>query len=70
MHVTTAGELRYPWLPPIADLCTQRQPALVKLGTGQKVWGGGGWVGAFGIVVYKKHIAHPLPSAQKWLTHP
>lgn len=30
MHVTTAGELRYPWLPPIADLCTQRQPALVK----------------------------------------
>ena len=53
MHVTTAGELRYPWLPPIADLCTQRQPALVKLGTGQKVWGGGGWVGAFGIVVYK-----------------
>ena len=28
MHVTTAGELRYPWLPPIADLCTQRQPAL------------------------------------------
>ena len=28
MHVTTAGELRYPWLLPIADLCTQRQPAL------------------------------------------
>lgn len=28
MHVTTAGELRYPWLPPIAGLCTQRQPAL------------------------------------------
>ena len=28
MHGTTAGELRYPWLPPIADLCTQRQPAL------------------------------------------
>ena len=28
MHVTTAGELRYPWLPPIADLCTQREPAV------------------------------------------
>ena len=26
--------------------------------------------GAFGNVVDKKHIAHPLPAAQKWLTHP
>ena len=40
-----------------------------KLGTGQKVWGRG-WAGAFGNVVDKKHMAHPLPSAQKWLTHP
>ena len=27
--------------------------------------GGGGWAGAFGNVVDKKHMAHPLPSAQK-----
>ena len=39
------------------------------LGTGQKVWGGG-WAGAFGNVVGKKHMTHPLHSAQKWLTHP
>ena len=26
---------------------------------------GGGWAGAFGNVVDKKHMAHPLPSAQK-----
>ena len=37
------------------------------LGTGQKVLGGGGggWAGAFGNVVDKKHTTHPLPSAQK-----
>ena len=28
------------------------------------------WAGAFGNVIDKKHMAHPLPSAQKWLTHP
>ena len=27
--------------------------------------GGGEWAGAFGNVVDKKHMAHPLPSAQK-----
>ena len=27
--------------------------------------GGGGWAGAFGNMVDKKHMAHPLPSAQK-----
>ena len=26
--------------------------------------GGGGWAGAFGNVVDKKHMAHPVPSAQ------
>ena len=26
---------------------------------------GGGWARAFGNVVDKKHMAHPLPSAQK-----
>ena len=26
---------------------------------------GGGWAGAFGNVVDKKHMTHPLPSAQK-----
>ena len=36
----------------------------VKLGTGQKVLGGGGgWATTFGNVVDKKHMAHPLPSA-------
>ena len=37
------------------------------LGTGQKVWGGGGggWAGAFANVVDKKHMTHPLLSAQK-----
>ena len=30
----------------------------------------GGWAGAFGNVVDKKHMTHPLPLAQKWLTHP
>ena len=34
------------------------------LGTGQKVLGGG-WAGAFGNVVDKKHMTQPLPSAQK-----
>ena len=29
-----------------------------------------GWAGAFGNVDDKKHMAHPLPSAQKWRTHP
>ena len=32
-------------------------------GTGQKVQGG--WAGAFGNVVDKKHMTHPLPSTQK-----
>ena len=27
--------------------------------------GGGVWAGAFGNMVDKKHMAHPLPSAQK-----
>ena len=27
--------------------------------------GGGWWAGAFGNVVDKKHMTHPLPSAQK-----
>ena len=27
--------------------------------------GGGGWTGAFGNVVDKKHMTHPLPAAQK-----
>ena len=36
-----------------------------RLGTGQKVWGRGGWAGAFGNVVDKKHMTHPLPLAQK-----
>ena len=31
---------------------------------------GVGWAGAFGNVVDKKHMAQPLPLAQKWLTHP
>ena len=35
-----------------------------------KKYGGGGWVGAFGNVAGKKHMTQPLPSAQKWLTHP
>ena len=35
----------------------------LNLGTGQKVYGG--WAGAFGNVVDKKHMTHPLPSAQK-----
>ena len=30
----------------------------------------GGWAGAFGNVVDKKHMTHSLPLAQKWLTHP
>ena len=25
----------------------------------------GGWAGAFGNVVDKRHVTHPLPSAQK-----
>ena len=35
------------------------------LGTGQKVWGGGGWNGAFGNMVDKNNMVHPFPSAQK-----
>ena len=31
----------------------------------QREGGGGGWAGAFGNVVDKKHMTHPLPSAQK-----
>ena len=31
----------------------------------KKYRGGGMWAGAFGNVVDKKHITHPLPSAQK-----
>ena len=31
----------------------------------KKYRGGGGGAGAFGNVVDKKHITHPLPSAQK-----
>ena len=30
-----------------------------------KKYGGGGWAGAFGNMVDKKHMTHPLPSAQK-----
>ena len=30
-----------------------------------KSMGEGGWTGAFGNVVDKKHMAHPLPLAQK-----
>ena len=29
-----------------------------------------GWAWAFGNVVDKKHMTHPLPTAQKWQTHP
>ena len=32
--------------------------------------GGGGWAGAFGNVVDKKYMTHPLPPSQKGLTHP
>ena len=32
--------------------------------------GEGGWAGAFGNVVDKKHMTNPLSSAQGWLTHP
>ena len=31
---------------------------------------GEGWAVAVGNVVDKKHMAHPLPPAQKSLTHP
>ena len=31
----------------------------------KKYRGGGGWAGAFGNVVDKKHVTHPLPLAQK-----
>ena len=31
----------------------------------KSIGGGGEWAGAFGKVVDKKHMAHPLPSAQK-----
>ena len=34
-----------------------------------KKYGGGG-ARAFGNVVDKKHMTHPLSSAQDWLTHP
>ena len=37
-----------------------RNKGLVK-----KYGGGGGWAGAFGNVVDKKHMAHPLRSAKK-----
>ena len=30
-----------------------------------KKYRGGGWAGAFGNVVDKKHVTHPLPLAQK-----
>ena len=30
-----------------------------------KKYTGGGWAGAFGNVVDKKHMTHPLPSEQK-----
>ena len=30
-----------------------------------KKYRGGGWAGAFGNVVGKKHMTHPLPLAQK-----
>ena len=36
----------------------------------KSIGGGGGWAGAFGNVVDKKHMTHPLPSAKKWVTHP
>ena len=31
----------------------------------KSIGGGGGWAGAFGNVVVKKHMTHPLPSVQK-----
>ena len=31
----------------------------------KKYRGAGGWAGAFGNVVDKKHMTHPFPSAQK-----
>ena len=31
----------------------------------KSIGGEGGWTGAFGNVVDKKHMTHPLPSAQK-----
>ena len=36
----------------------------------KNIGGGGRGAGAFGNVVDKKHMAHPFPSAQEWLTHP
>ena len=38
---------------------------LINKGLVKKYGGGGGWAGAFGNVVDKKHMTHPLPSAQK-----
>ena len=31
----------------------------------KSIGGAGGWAGAFGNVVGKKHMTHPLPSPQK-----
>ena len=31
----------------------------------KSIGGGGGWAGAFGNVVDKKHMTYPLPSAKK-----
>ena len=36
-----------------------------RKGLVKKYRGGGGGAGAFGNVVDKKHMTHPLPSAQK-----
>ena len=52
------------------NLLTRRFGLYKELVKKYRGWGGGGgWIGAFGNVVDKKHMTHPLPSAQKWLTH-
>ena len=51
-------------LPGTADLAAEI--AYVALRDWSKsIGGGGGWAGAFGNVVDKKHMTHPLPLAQK-----
>ena len=56
------------WLPSLTveiSYVSSTGEVVSRKGLVKKYGGGGGWAGAFGNVVDKKHMTHPLPSAQK-----